>query len=58
MSDFQAADFTLDRRYEFVPAMTGWVTKTGLEKLSSHPDVVRVHLDMEIGGQGRSASDL
>jgi hypothetical protein len=56
LGSLDAADFRLRLRFEAVPALAGTIlTERGLRVLSSHPDVVRVDLDVGGGGAPRPA---
>ena len=45
LSALDESDFTVGIRYEAVPAIAGRVSAGGLEKLATHPDVLRVVVD-------------
>ncbi len=38
------SDFTLIHQFEISPALSGYITKSGVQKLANHPDVVGVGL--------------
>jgi hypothetical protein len=47
LSQISAADFYVEYPFETLPGILGYVTRAGLEKLESHPDVVAVCLDQK-----------
>lgn len=50
LSALSPSDYRERHRYETVPSLAIWVSKTGLAKLVAHPKVVRI--DLDVGGIG------
>lgn len=44
------SDFTLIHQFEIAPALSGRISKSGVQKLASHPDVVDIALDVKVFG--------
>jgi subtilisin family serine protease len=44
--DIDSAEFTLTHQFETLSAVAGWVTRAGLDKLLSDPNVERVDVDV------------
>ncbi len=45
LSVLTASDFTLNRKFEISAGFTGRITKDGLQKLATHPDVTAIALN-------------
>lgn len=56
LADLTKAEFQLAHRYKTIGALSGLLTKQGLRKLESHPDVVSIQLDQQ--GQGGLAQSV
>jgi subtilisin family serine protease len=56
LRSLRAADFRLTERWSEIPAVAGFVSRSGLPRLTANPDVLRV--DLDVGGRADDAQSL
>lgn len=56
LSTLYVSDYRARHKYRAVPALAGWVSRTGLAELIANPNVVKI--DLDVGGTGGLANSV